>query len=293
MAVTLTTNYNLIKPNPFEEVDAWGPELNTNFDTIDSTMKSISNVANAAMPKAGGAFTGAITISTPLVIGSGGTGANTAAAARTALGLQIGLNVQAWSNSLDDMAAIGGVGPNGFFTRINVDNIQSRTLTGTANEITVTNGAGLAGDPLFSLPNALTFTGKTVTGGILNPDGVAASGNITINSATGVMGYSSGAGGTVTQGTSNSTGVTIDKPCGQIVMFGGIGAGATDQFVVTNSRVTSADVVILSLTTNAPLVEVHAVQIGNGTFRIAARNTGGSASGVVTINFAIINGVTA
>jgi hypothetical protein len=40
-----------------------------------------------------------------------------------------------------------------------------RTLTGTANEITVTNGDGAAGAPTLSLPTALTFTGKTVTGG--------------------------------------------------------------------------------------------------------------------------------
>jgi len=40
-----------------------------------------------------------------------------------------------------------------------------RTITGTANEITVTNGSGAAGNPTLSLPNALTFTGKTITGG--------------------------------------------------------------------------------------------------------------------------------
>lgn len=40
-----------------------------------------------------------------------------------------------------------------------------RTLTGTAAEITVTNGSGVAGNPTLSLPTALTFTGKTVTGG--------------------------------------------------------------------------------------------------------------------------------
>lgn len=40
-----------------------------------------------------------------------------------------------------------------------------RTLTGTSNEITVTNGTGVSGNPTLSLPSALTFTGKTVTGG--------------------------------------------------------------------------------------------------------------------------------
>lgn len=41
----------------------------------------------------------------------------------------------------------------------------TRTITGTANEITATNGTGAAGNPTLSLPSALTFTGKTITGG--------------------------------------------------------------------------------------------------------------------------------
>lgn len=41
----------------------------------------------------------------------------------------------------------------------------ARTITGTANEITVTNGSGVSGNPTLSLPSALTFTGKTITGG--------------------------------------------------------------------------------------------------------------------------------
>jgi hypothetical protein len=48
------------------------------------------------------------------------------------------------------------------------DTFVGRTITGTALEITVTNGAGTAGNPTLSLPTALTFTGKTVTGGTFN-----------------------------------------------------------------------------------------------------------------------------
>lgn len=49
---TTTTNYSLIKPavNDPTDQDLWGGYLNTDLDTIDSTMKSISDQANKASP---------------------------------------------------------------------------------------------------------------------------------------------------------------------------------------------------------------------------------------------------
>ena len=40
-----------------------------------------------------------------------------------------------------------------------------RTITGTSNQITLTNGNGVSGNPVVSIPDAITFSGKTVTGG--------------------------------------------------------------------------------------------------------------------------------
>jgi hypothetical protein len=65
----------------------------------------------------------------------------------------------------NDLAAVEGLAANGMAARTATDTWTVRTNTGTANEITVTNGDGVAGNPTFSLPSALTFTGKTITGG--------------------------------------------------------------------------------------------------------------------------------
>jgi hypothetical protein len=42
--------------------------------------------------------------------------------------------------------------------------VQGRTLTGTANQITITNGTGASGDPVFSIPSSPAFTTPAITG---------------------------------------------------------------------------------------------------------------------------------
>lgn len=51
---------------------------------------------------------------------------------------------------------------------LSVSVLSAKPITGTSNEISVAHGDGSGGNPTISLPNALTFTGKTVTGGTFN-----------------------------------------------------------------------------------------------------------------------------
>lgn len=82
-------------------------------------------------------------------------------------------------------SSLSGLSSNGIVARTSASTFAGRTLTGTANEITVTNGTGVSGDPTLSLPTALTFTGKTVTGGTFS--GVIISGTPTITVTDGAL----------------------------------------------------------------------------------------------------------
>jgi hypothetical protein len=119
--------------------------------------------------------------------------------------------------------------------------------------------------------------------------------NGTVN-GTGKIGYLTGSGGTVTQATSKTTGVTLHKTNGQITMHNASLSGyAAVSFTLTNSTIDAGDVLVLN-------------HIGGGTLGTYAMNArsaadsatislsnlnNGSLSEAVVIAFAVIKAVTA
>ena len=108
------------------------------------------------------------------------------------------------------------------------------------------------------------------------------------------FGYTTAAQGTVTQLTSKSTGVTLNKSAGQITMNNAALAGATAvSFTLTNSLISTNDLLILNVGSGATAVAytVYTSSISAGSAVVTLRNmtAATSLSEAVVINFALIH----
>lgn len=113
----------------------------------------------------------------------------------------------------------------------------------------------------------------------------------------GTLGYGTGTGGAVTQATSKTTGVTLDKICGTITMNNAaLAGGAAVNFTLTNNKIGTTDVVIAvpagGGTSAAYTVQVLTVASGSVVLRVT-NITAGSLSEALVINFSVIKSVAA
>lgn len=122
---------------------------------------------------------------------------------------------------------------------------------------------------------------------------------VSITSPTGGVGYGTGAGGSVTQATSKSTAVTLNKPCGQIyVINSALAAGAQVSFTLNNSLIAPGDRVLVNIIDAvgaAKNYSVDAYPYESGGYCIIRliNETTGSLSQAMYIGFCIIKGVVA
>jgi hypothetical protein len=108
------------------------------------------------------------------------------------------------------------------------------------------------------------------------------------------IGYSTGAQGTVTQATSKSTAVTLNKSMGRITMNNAeLAANTAVSFTMNNSLISANDTIIVNVSGGgtAAAYTTYISSMTTGSAVITLRNmTGGALSEAVILNYATIHG---
>ena len=172
--------------------------------------------------------------------------------------------------------------------------------TGASDAVTARANLGL-GSIATQAANNVSISGGSISG-------VSFSGTFTgitsITSqqfvATNNLGFGgAGTGGTVTQLTSRTTGVTLNKPCGAITLFGPttIAGHGFQEFTLTNSFIGADDTVLCSfksgITSAQYIVSITSVSAGSCKISIQNVNNAATPSDTPVINFVVIKAVSA
>ena len=177
-----------------------------------------------------------------------------------------------------------------------------QATTSTTKQLSVTN---LFTSPTFVTPalgtvasgviSACTSTSMVLTTpaiGAATGTSLTATGTI-VSTGTAGVGYATGAGGAVTQITSRTTGVTLNKTAGAITLVSAAGSATAATFTVTNSTVAATDVIILNQKSGTDLYDLMVTAVAAGSFNFTFRTTGGTTTETPVFNIAVIKAVAA
>lgn len=113
------------------------------------------------------------------------------------------------------------------------------------------------------------------------------------SASTGNLGFATGAGGTVTQATSRTTGVTLNKACGSITLVSAAGSTTIAAFTVTNSTVAATDTIIVAQKSGTDRYRTYVTAVAAGSFEISFATLSGTTTEQPVFNFAVIKAVAA
>ena len=179
---------------------------------------------------------------------------------------------------------------------------SSANLLAAMTDETGTGSLVFATSPTLTTPiitNPTVSTGTFTSPTLLTPVIGAATGTslavtgLVTSSGTAGVGYATGAGGTVTQATSRTTAVVLNKTSGAITLFSAAGTTVAATFTVTNSTVAATDVIIMNQKSGTDLYDLMVTSVAAGSFNITFRTTGGTTTETPVFNFAVIKAVSA
>lgn len=150
---------------------------------------------------------------------------------------------------------------------------------------------------LFNSYDRTQYLGETnspldIGSGVVTPAKQKANILANLGIAAGGLGYAPGLGigGVVTQLTSRTTGVTINKLSGAITMFAAIGSATPASFVVTDSQVAITDIIDISVQSASNSYLAYVSQVAAGSFTVTFESRVGTASDSPVLNFNVIKG---
>lgn len=171
-------------------------------------------------------------------------------------------------------------------------------LTNTATGQTITDGFYVGIESVAGGAFIFQRENQPITFGTNNTSRVilSSSGDFIVTGAGG-LGYGTGSGGLVTQLTSKTTGVTLNKSNGQVTMNNAaLAANTTVTFSIANSTVSGNDAIIFGTPGGGASMASYNIwgQAVNGSINVNVRNiSAGSLSEPVVVTFAVIKAVTA
>ena len=191
----------------------------------------------------------------------------------TRLSAGTGINLSGSNGNVTVSATLSG----GTVTSVGISSSQ---LVVSGSPVTTT------GTMSIDLPTNLVITGNITGGNLISYRSIK-------SNNTGGVGYANGAGGTIAQTISRTTGVTINKITGAITLVSAAGTATYQTFTVTNSTVAATDVIIVNQKSGTDKYEVFVTNVASTSFAITFATTGGTTTEQPVFNFAVIKAVAA
>jgi hypothetical protein len=150
----------------------------------------------------------------------------------------------------------------------------------------LTDGTGASNDGYISF---LRGSGAAING--LTQVAFAVGGTAVAGATANGFGYITGAGGAVTQATSRTTGVTLNKACGSITLVSAAGSTSYQSFTVTNSCVAATDTIRVNQKSGTDKYAIFVTAIGAGSFQITYATLSGTTTEQPVFNFSVMKAV--